>query len=111
MASSTWLSCSGMLSGLIGTYWMTLTAVALWAFAAPTRTDSKKGLVWFLVKTATVSPSANAGAANPATLSIEINNTAFFIVSLPFLFFSFGQSLIRRVRLRPRFHVEPHRQQ
>ena len=62
MTSSTWLICSGILSGLVGAYWMTLAlALAAVLGADPDRLEER--VVWFLVKTAIVSPSACAGAA------------------------------------------------
>src|ERR1017187_11000690 len=79
MTSSTWLICSGMLSGLVGTYWMTLAPSCLAAFSAPTRTFWKNGLVWFLVKTAVVSPSARARPTPDPIAKAVARIRAFFV--------------------------------
>jgi hypothetical protein len=67
--SSIWLSCSGIESGLVGMYWSVLAFNVFAMLSAPTRTVWKNGLVWFLVKTAMVSPSARACVVNAAAIS------------------------------------------
>src|SRR2546430_2141652 len=49
-----------MLSGRVGTYCVTLAFICFAALSAPMRSIVKYGLVWFLVKTAILSPSAYA---------------------------------------------------
>ena len=39
MASSIWLICSGILSGLVGTKWMMAACICFAALSAPSRTD------------------------------------------------------------------------
>ncbi len=67
--SSIWLSCSGMLSGLVGMYCSVFAFSVFAMLSAPTRTVWKNGLVWFLVKTAMVSPSARACVVSAAAIS------------------------------------------
>ncbi len=66
--SSIWLSCSGMESGLVGMYCSVFAFKVFAILSAPTRTVWKNGLVWFLVKTAMVSPSAYACVMNAAAI-------------------------------------------
>src|SRR5881227_2136612 len=49
-----------MLSGRVGTYCVTFAFICFAALSAPMRSIVKYGLVWFLVKTAILSPSAYA---------------------------------------------------
>ncbi|MGY3459998.1 glucan phosphoethanolaminetransferase (alkaline phosphatase superfamily) [Bradyrhizobium sp. LM3.4] len=67
--SSIWLSCSGMLSGLVGMYCSVFAFSVFAMLSAPTRTVWKNGLVWFLVKTAMVSPSARTSVVSAAAIS------------------------------------------
>src|ERR1700730_8720850 len=107
--SSSWLSCSGMLSGLVGIYWSVFAPSAFAAASAPTRTVWKKGLVWFLVKTAMVSRSAGAPAANPPDSTSTAPISFWYCFMFPSLFW-FVEFCRTSWRMTACFHIDPDRQ-
>src|SRR4051812_41920625 len=104
--SSIWLSCSGIESGLVGMYWSVLAFSVFAMLSAPTRTVWKNGLVWFLVKTAIVSPSARACVVAAVIRSDKARQRDIrcCMVFPSLVFFSL---LISSLRWTPGLHVEP----